>query len=280
MISKVNSGDRLRIKARDWNAIADSVNSDSLGAGMAQRHRGLNVYNGTNVDWPAGTCVKITGAFDNGINADMADVQVLAGSSVFIFSGNDILGITLEDIHWGDYGRVALSGACYALFSDYDENIPYAYSDGNGKLRSDADGNIRVIKADAEQGAGVVFLNALPQMHYDGCYKIFYDGGTLMVSSGFASFATIMMGDKGVMSIRRELIEVPAITRENVLLGSSSYLCISSDYVQHQWSTPYLSFTTPSYFRYPIGYCHKVESGIHIKQFHVTMATFCINDYL
>lgn len=157
MIDKVNSGDRLRISAHDWNEIADSVNNTRLGAGSAQTQRGLYIYNGTDRDLRMGLCLK-AGGVGNAASENYADMLVVP----FVVPSNNESGcmyiVTAEDIHAGDMGRVVMSGPCYALFSAYDVSMQYAVPDGNGKLRSSSSGDIRVVYADAVKKQGVVLI--------------------------------------------------------------------------------------------------------------------------
>lgn len=161
MIPKVNRGDRLRIRAQDWNEIADHVNETSLAASAAWRHKGLHVLNATDADRLAGMCLKVGGPVASSLDDGFADVQVLSATIPQAGETGCILGILSEDVASGDIGRISLSGACYALFSSYDSTLQYAEPDGYGRLKSSAIGSIEVVCADSQTLQGVVIIGGV-----------------------------------------------------------------------------------------------------------------------
>ena len=159
MIPKVNSGDRLKIRALDWNAIANHVNATRLDEDRRQRQRGLYTANVTDAEILAGTCLKLGGlVFGGDLSDSFADQQVLSTSIPANGETDCILCFAAEDILAGDIGRVTLSGACYALFSSYDSSLPYAVPDGTGRLKSSEIGAMQVVWADGNTKQGLVLM--------------------------------------------------------------------------------------------------------------------------
>ena len=163
MIQKVNSGDRLKIRAQDWNAIANHINSTSLDVASLPRQKGIYAFNTYQQNWFAGMCVKVKG-FEMWSGADLpetwADVQVMECVLPQEDETDCKLGILAEDTPSVDMGRLTIAGACYALFSTYDPTLPYAVPDGQGKLKSAPLGNIEVVYVDSKSKQGIVIIGS------------------------------------------------------------------------------------------------------------------------
>lgn len=161
MIPKVNSGDKLKIRAQDWNAIANHINSTSLEVAGMPRQKGIYAYNTYQQDWFAGMTVKVKG-FEMWSGADLpetwAEMQVMKCELPKADETECNLGILAEDTPSLDIGRVKLSGACYALFSNYDPTLPYAIPDGTGRLKSAPLGTIEVVYVDTKSKQGIVII--------------------------------------------------------------------------------------------------------------------------
>ena len=161
MIPKVNSGDKLRIRAQDWNAIAQHVNSTRLETTQGGRTRGLYGTHYFTTDLLAGQCVKLDGAAGwsgNDLTEDFADCQVFDLAMPKNGETDCTLAIAQEDILTGDIGRISISGASYAVFSSYDPAYKYAEPDGQGKLKSVALGIIEVVYVDTKTKQGIVII--------------------------------------------------------------------------------------------------------------------------
>lgn len=161
MIPKVNSGDRLKIRAQDWNTIADHVNATHLGATHGSRTRGLYGTHYFTTDLLAGQCVKLDGTAGwsgNDLTEDFADCQVFDLAMPKADETDCTLAIAQEDIYIGDMGRISINGASYAIFSTYDPALPYAVPDGQGKLKSSALGSIEVVYVDSKTKQGIVII--------------------------------------------------------------------------------------------------------------------------
>lgn len=252
MIPKVNSGDRLRIRAQDWNTIADHVNATHLGATHGSRTRGLYAINGFQNDLLAGQCFKLNGVARYGeeLSADFAERQVF--NLVFPRSGetNYTFAILQDDILQGDIGRIALDGTCYALFSSYDSALPYAEPDGQGKLRSASLGNIEVVYVDAATLQGIVIIGGAGGAGAQGGYfdlkadrsgdgwicTVFNSGETELSGSanGYEISGRVVVGNyTAYMPVTSVPISGPGVV----------YLYVAHDGQSHG-SQPYLGFSS------------------------------------
>lgn len=164
MIPKVNSGDKLRIRAQDWNAIASHINATHLETTQGSRTRGLYAVNYFENDLLAGQCLKLDGlARFSGVelSEDFAEKQVFYLTTPKEGETDCTLVIAQEDILQGDIGRIRLTGASYALFSSYDPAYKYAEPDGTGRLKSAALGTIEVVYVDTKTKQGIVIIGGI-----------------------------------------------------------------------------------------------------------------------
>lgn len=269
MIAKVNPGDRLRISAADWNAIADSVNASDLGTGQSRRSRGLFIYNNSDGDLQAGLCLK-AGTAGNAASDDYAEMPVVPHAVPTNGETGCMYIVTAEDIPAGDMGRVVMAGPCYALFSQYDAAMPCAVPDGSGRLKSSWTGDIRVVYADSVKKQGVVLIGAAAAEDAG-----FGDGGGLF-GMAFNPLTQALDVSAGFMSRNGEFLSVAAASLP--LPAESGYVCATSTLVNKVWTTPAVAFATPSAFAYPVGWVDvswgedDVLASLRIRQFNVPVA--------
>ena len=145
-IQKVHQGDRLKIRATDWNEIASHVNGavrvPSAGKGKAQQL--VSVYNASGMDLTRGSFVKLTGT--RYMEGAFFDAYVFTAE--FPKSGEDdfIPAVTVEEIKKNDCGRAIISGLAPVRIAS--GNGLFGTPDGHGCLKLSDSGPIMVIPYD------------------------------------------------------------------------------------------------------------------------------------
>ena len=144
MISKVNTGDKLKIRAADWNAIAEHVNAGHAASDKGHHYDNGEItlsFNGKNTVLRKGMGCVITG-----IQGDLRErpyYHVRIGNITPI----DYMGyaIAQEDIDHGFCGKGKISGYSYALFKEVRKGEEFAKVGADGFFQSASTGEIKLM---------------------------------------------------------------------------------------------------------------------------------------
>lgn len=149
MIGKVNTGDRLRIKAEEWNEIANHVNAGNAARNADFRHDSgeVVIYNPER-DFllRKGMVGFIAGAPTGDLRErPCLPVRRTGQQTEYINNNRQVAVIAQEDIAGQFCGKGRISGYSYALFQDVRRGEEYAEVNQDGFLNSASTGNIKII---------------------------------------------------------------------------------------------------------------------------------------
>ena len=164
MIRRATAGRRLRIRASDWNEVADSVNARNTGGGhpgAAAWNTGiLTIKNDTGAALERGAIVKLSGALwtpSDSVNAFFTR-PILKGTTAT--PTDTRLAVLLEPAGTGQLARAIVAGLAVAKITGATDSTKTAGPAASGNtLEADA-GELPVIYAAAGEDYAVVHLGA------------------------------------------------------------------------------------------------------------------------
>lgn len=189
-ISKAKSGDPLKLKAADWNALAEHVNKSNALPGaseLAMSAVQVTVRNATGADTqrfaflkPSGVVVSPTAGIDSFCDGPVFDAVIpQAGEDCALFCSNGPMSPL-------SIGSARASGVCVVQFSTASSGHGFAVPDGAGGLRTSDAGAVRVLYCEGSGSAkwGAILLGGAGGGDtYKGFFKLscIYEGGVCYV---------------------------------------------------------------------------------------------------
>lgn len=185
MIEKVTKGAPFKLKASDWNGVADFVNRGQQpvgGKSFAVHGEKVTIRNATSAELSRFSFVKPDGV----VISPSEGLDSFCESPVFTVAvpdeGEDCALLCLDaPISAGEYGDARASGVCVVQFSTADVSHGFAVPDGLGGLKTADAGSVRVLYCQGDGGDkwGAVLLGGSgvsagggSNAYYKGYFKL------------------------------------------------------------------------------------------------------------